>query len=70
MSASPDVNNPVEEGTTVTKTPRDTRVWIAKPSAGLAALQTNRQVIGDGAYRDPVLLHGIALAHGHGVILE
>ncbi|BBZ51933.1 hypothetical protein H7H82_03415 [Mycobacterium heidelbergense] len=36
----------------------------------LTALQPHRQIVGDTAYRDPVLRHGVALAHGDGVVLE
>jgi hypothetical protein len=36
----------------------------------LAALEPHRQIIGDGVHRDPVLRHGVALAHGNGVVVE
>ena len=40
------------------------------PAGFLAVLQPHRQIIGDCAYRDPVLGHGVALADGDGVVLE
>ena len=40
------------------------------PAGFLAALQPHRQIVGDGAYRDPALIHSVALADGDGVVLE
>jgi hypothetical protein len=36
----------------------------------LAALEPHRQIIGDCVHRDPLLRHGVALAHGDGAVLE
>jgi hypothetical protein len=36
----------------------------------LAALEPHRQIIGDCVHRDPLLRHGVALAHRDGAVLE
>jgi hypothetical protein len=36
----------------------------------LAALEPHRQIIGDCVHRDPLLRHGVALAHGDGAVFE
>src|SRR3954452_24215014 len=41
-----------------------------KRTAALAALEPYRQVVRHVVDRDPLLRHGVTLAHRHGVVLE